>query len=79
MDIRTLITIDEDILGGLPVFSGTRVSIESLFDHIEAGVSLDTFLDDFPSVSRQQVTDLLEAAYKLLTSKDIQSLYATVA
>jgi len=79
MDIRTLITIDEDILGGLPVFSGTRVSIESLFDHIEAGVSLDTFLDDFPSVSRQQVTDLLEAANKLLTSKDIQSLYATVA
>lgn len=79
MDIMTLITIDEDILGGLPVFSGIRVSIESLFDHIEAGVSLDTFLDNFPSVSRQQVTDLLEAANKLLTSKDIQSLYATVA
>lgn len=79
MDIRTLVTIDKDILGGLPVFSGTRVPIESLFDHIEAGVSLDTFLDDFPSVSRQQVTDVLEAANKLLTSKDLQRFYETVA
>lgn len=47
MDIKTLSTIDPEILGGTPVFAGTRVPIESLFDHLEAGVPLDEFLDDF--------------------------------
>ncbi len=51
MDIHELITIDNDILGGQPVFKGIRVPVVSLFDHLEAGVSLDEFLDDFPTVS----------------------------
>ena len=79
MDIRSLITIDKEILGGQPVFSGTRVPVESLFDHLEAGVSLDEFLDDFPTVTRQQAVDLLEAANKILTSKNLEQLYAAVA
>lgn len=79
MDIRSLITIDKDILGGQPVFTGTRVPVESLFDHLEAGISIDEFLEDFPSVSRQQAIDLLEAANKILTSKNLEQLYATVA
>lgn len=79
MDIRSLITIDKEILGGQPVFTGTRVPVESLFDHLEAGVSLDEFLDDFPGVTRQQAVDLLEAANKILTSKNLEQLYATVA
>ena len=79
MDIKTLITIDPDILGGTPVFTGTRVPVESLFDHLEAGVPLDEFLDDFPSVSKEQAVALLEAASKLLTSKNIEQLYAAVA
>lgn len=79
MDIRSLITIDKDILGGQPVFAGTRVPVESLFDHLEAGVSLDEFLEDFPGVSRPQAIDLLEAANKILTSKNIAQLYAAVA
>ena len=54
MDINTLITTDADILGGQPVFAGTRVPVESLFDHLEAGVSLNDFLDDFPTVSKEQ-------------------------
>ena len=49
-----VITIDPEILGGTPVFHGTRVPIESLFDHLENGVSLDEFLDDFPSVGRER-------------------------
>ena len=55
-----VIKIDPEILGGTPVFSGTRVPVESLFDHLEEGVSLDEFLDDFPTVSRDQVIDVLE-------------------
>ncbi|MFD1468587.1 DUF433 domain-containing protein [Hymenobacter caeli] len=48
MNIHILITTDQDILGGQPVFTGTRVPVESLFDHLEAGVSLDDFFRRLP-------------------------------
>lgn len=51
---------DPEILGGEPVFKGTRVPIQSLFDHLEAGDSIDDFLEGFPSVKREQVIALLE-------------------
>jgi uncharacterized protein (DUF433 family) len=54
------INVDPEILSGLPVFSGTRVPIQSLFDHLEAGDSIDDFLEGFPSVRREQVIALLE-------------------
>ena len=57
-----LITIDPEIHSGTPVFKGTRVPIKALFDHLEAGDSLEIFLDDFPSVSREQAVALLEQA-----------------
>ena len=79
MDLKTLITIDRDILGGQPVFAGTRVPVESLFDHLEAGVSLDEFLDDFPTVSKAQAVAVLETANKFLTSKNVAQLYEAVA
>lgn len=79
MDIKSLITIDKEILNGTPVFAGTRVPVESLFDHLESGVSLDDFLEDFPSVSKQQAIAVLDAANKFLTSKNIVELYETVA
>jgi uncharacterized protein (DUF433 family) len=79
MDIRELITIDKDILGGQTVFKGTRVPVESLFDHLEAGVSLDDFLADFPSVSKEQAVALLELANKLFNTKNLDQLYAAVA
>jgi uncharacterized protein (DUF433 family) len=50
---------DPDILGGTPVFRGTRVPVESLFDHLAEGISLDDFLDDFPSVGREQAVGVL--------------------
>lgn len=79
MNVHELITIDNEILGGQPVFKGTRVPVESLFDHLEAGVPLDEFLDDFPTVSKDQVIALLNIANKLLTSKNISKLYEAVA
>jgi uncharacterized protein (DUF433 family) len=52
---------DPDIQGGTPVFIGTRVPVQSLFDHLEGGDSIDDFLEGFPSVKRDQVLALLEA------------------
>lgn len=51
---------DPEILGGTPVFKGTRVPVSTLFYHLAAGDALDVFLDDFPSVTREQVVTLLE-------------------
>ncbi len=79
MNIEELITIDNDILGGQPVFKGTRVPVESLFDHLEGGVSVDEFLEDFPTVSKEQVVSLLDIANKFMTSKNVAELYAAVA
>jgi len=79
MDFSTLITVDADILGGQPVFTGTRVPVEALFDHLEAGVSLDEFLDDFPTVTKEQAVAVLGIANRLLTSKNVNQLYAAVA
>lgn len=57
-----LITKDPDILGGIPVFYGTRVPIQNLIDYLTGGENIDAFLDDFPSVTREQVVLFLEHA-----------------
>ena len=56
------ITIDPEILGGIPVFSGTRVPVQGLFDHLEAGDSVDKFLESFPDVTKEQAITVLEAS-----------------
>jgi len=61
-----LITVDPEIHSGTPVFAGTRVPVKTLFDHLEAGDSLDVFLDDFPSVSRELAIAVLEEAHAAL-------------
>jgi uncharacterized protein (DUF433 family) len=53
---------DPEILGGTPVFVGTRVPVKTLYDYLEGGDPLDEFLNDFPSVSRQQAVAALELA-----------------
>ena len=60
---------DPDILGGTPVFVGTRVPLRNLIDYLERGYDLDEFLDDFPSVSRNQAVAALEAAHEVLTGR----------
>ncbi|MGB8699444.1 MAG: DUF433 domain-containing protein [Thermosynechococcaceae cyanobacterium] len=59
---------DPDILGGTKVFVGTRVPIKTLLDYLEAGDSLDEFLDHFPSVKREQAIAALELAKEMLTT-----------
>jgi uncharacterized protein (DUF433 family) len=55
----SLINQDKDILGGTPVFAGTRVPVDTLFAYLSAGDTLDEFLDDFPSVTHEQAVELL--------------------
>ena len=60
IDLTGLVHSDPDIMGGTPVFVGTRVPVESLFDHLRAGDSIEVFLDGFPSVKREQVLAVLK-------------------
>lgn len=62
-----LIHSDPEILGGTPVFVGTRVPAQALIDYLEGGHSLDAFLDDFPSVSREHAIAALEAVGRAAT------------
>jgi uncharacterized protein (DUF433 family) len=62
MKQSSVVHSDPDILGGTPVFVGTRVPVQALLDYIEGGHSLEEFLDDFPSVSREIALAALEQA-----------------
>jgi uncharacterized protein (DUF433 family) len=76
--MKPLITIDKEILSGIPVISNTRVPVKNLFDYLETGESLETFLLDFPSVSKDKAIALLVAAHKLLTASS-EILYEDIA
>jgi uncharacterized protein (DUF433 family) len=65
---RDLITIDPEILGGTPVFKGTRVSVKTLFEYIEDDYTLEEFLECFPSVTREMACRLLERSESALLS-----------
>jgi len=59
---KPVISCSPDVMGGTPVFVGTRVPVQTLLDYLEAGDSIDEFLAGFPSVSREQVIEFLEQA-----------------
>ena len=66
-DATAVVHSDPEILGGTPVFKGTRVPFRNLIDYVERGYSLDEFLDAFPSVTLEQVVASLEAAHEALS------------
>ncbi len=66
MDTGDLITIDPDILGGVPVFKGTRVPVKTLFEYLENDYSLEEFLECFPSVTRDLARRVLERSEQAL-------------
>jgi uncharacterized protein (DUF433 family) len=72
---RQLIISDREILGGIPVFTGTRVPVKTLFDYLEHGHPLDEFLDDFPTVKRDHALAVLE----LMKEKLLEQTYESVA
>jgi len=69
MELSRVFHTDPDIMGGTPVFTGTRVPVQNLIDYLEGGESIDDFLEGFPTVTREQVIGFIEAAAeKLLVS-----------
>ena len=65
------INIDPETMGGTPVFTGTRVPIQALFDYIETGETLDEFLENFPSVKKAFAIEVLQMAEKSITTEKI--------
>ncbi|MTJ08030.1 DUF433 domain-containing protein [Anabaena sp. UHCC 0204] len=65
----SVISVSPEIMSGTPVFTGTRVPIQTLLDYLTAGDSIDDFLDGFPTVTREQVITFLEEAGKQMISK----------
>ncbi|MCL2640823.1 MAG: DUF433 domain-containing protein [Phycisphaerales bacterium] len=68
MNVQDFITIDPDILGGTPVFKGTRVPVRSLFEYLEDNYTLEQFLECFPSVTRKMALHVLERSESALLS-----------
>lgn len=69
MRSNEIIVKDQDILGGTPVFRGTRVPFQALLDYLEGGQTLDEFLDDFPTVTKDAAVAALEHAKSLLVGQ----------
>ena len=65
------ISIDPEVMSGAPVFAGTRVPVQTLFDYIEGGDDLEAFLEDFPSVTKEAAVKVLEMAKTSLTSEKL--------
>jgi uncharacterized protein (DUF433 family) len=68
---QPLITSSPDVMGGTPVFAGTRVPVQTLLDYLEGGETIDDFLEGFPTVKREQVIAFLEEAKKKMVASAV--------
>lgn len=66
---KPIVTASKDVMGGTAVFAGTRVPIQTLIDYLKAGETIDDFLEGFPTVSREQVTEFLEEAERQMEKR----------
>lgn len=69
MNTNSVVKTDPEIMGGTPCFAGTRVPARTLIDYLEGGDTLDDFLEDFPTVTREQAVALLEEASERLIAR----------
>ncbi len=74
MQKSILIQRSDEILGGTPVFAGTRVPVQTLFDYLEEGDNLDEFLDDFPAVSKEHAVKVLERMKEAVLAQEYESV-----
>ena len=74
---QSLISRNANILGGIPVFTGTRVPVKTLFDYLKANHPLDDFLDDFPTVARGQAQQVIEIVQQQLQEPNYEIAYET--
>ena len=66
---ESVIARSPEVMGGTPVFAGTRVPVQTLIDYLETGETIDSFLDDFPTVGRDQLLEVLEVAKRALVAE----------
>jgi uncharacterized protein (DUF433 family) len=78
-DLQNIIVSNPNILGGTPVFKGTRVPVKILFQHLEKNIPLDEFLEDFPTVSQEQAVSVLNFFENILTQAKLNKLYEIAA
>ncbi len=76
---QRLITRNENILGGIPVFTGTRVPVKTLFDYLKTNHPLDDFLEDFPTVARGHAQQVIEIVQQQLQEPSYEAVYETTA
>ena len=69
--VESVISCSQDVMEGTPVFPGIRVSVQTLFDYLEAGETIDDFLEGFPSVTRDRIIALLEGAKSRMISEAV--------
>ncbi len=74
MQKTPLIRRSDEILGGTPVFAGTRVPVRTLFDYLEEGDTLEEFLDDFPAVSKEHAVKVLEKTKETMLTQEYESV-----
>ena len=74
MQKTSLIQRSDEILGGTPVFAGTRVPVQTLFDYLEEGDNLNEFLDDFPSVSKEHAVRVLKKMKEAVLAQEYESV-----
>jgi uncharacterized protein (DUF433 family) len=79
MPIRDVVQVNPEILGGLAIFKGTRVSVETIFNYLGSGESLERFLSEFPSLSREQALSVLEIESKIVSNRNFIQLYEAAA
>jgi uncharacterized protein (DUF433 family) len=75
MKVQDMIHVSADTLGGTPVFKGTRVPVSSLFEHLQSGISLNEFLNDFPSVTKPMAEQIIEFAKMAVLSMAVTESY----
>jgi len=74
MKVNEVVTVDKDILGGIAVFKGTRVPVKNLFDYLEAGDSLNNFLNDFDYIPKEYCLTVLKLSEQLLTDARLKNI-----
>jgi uncharacterized protein (DUF433 family) len=72
----SVVSIDPEVMGGAPCFAGTRVPIQTLLDYVEAGDSINEFLDGFPTVSKEQIVAYLEESKQLMLKQVVHACAA---
>ncbi|HYG37913.1 MAG TPA: DUF433 domain-containing protein [Cytophagales bacterium] len=78
-NVQKYISVNKEVQNGQPVFKGTRVPVQTLFWHLEKGITIKEFLEDFPSVTQEHVIGVLEIANKIVASDQINKIYEAVA